>query len=135
MILARMRSPFRLLSRCSGVYSGNASLAKALRLGSFPRWPVCCRAYLAVRAGRFLFFLASVISPVRGGVFRAAILYWLYRLGQSAGLAVRQAAFVAAPVVAESGVAIHHFAPLRIWFGNRRTACLTRECEQSNLPA
>ena len=77
MILARMRSPFRILSSCWGVYTGDGSLGESLRLGEFPRWPVCCRASLAVRAGRFFFLLASVISPVRGGLFRAAVSHWL----------------------------------------------------------
>ena len=89
MILARMRSPFRILSSCWGVYTGNGSLGESLQLGEFPRWPVCCRASLAVRPGRFFFLLASVISPVRGGLFRAAVSHWLYPAGPPAALRSR----------------------------------------------
>ena len=114
MILARMRSPFRTLSSCWGVYTGDGSLGESLRLGEFPRWPVCCRASLAVRPGRFFFLLASVISPVRGGLFRAAVFHWLYPAGPPAAAG----APVTASVEAGVGVAVDHLAPLlRIGMG------------------
>ena len=120
MILARMRSPFRTLSSCWGVYTGNSSLGESLRLGEFPRWPVCCRASLAVRAGRFFFLLASVISPVRGGLFRAAVSHWLYPAGPPvrADRTGAGGAPVTASVEAGVSVAVHHLVPLlRIGMG------------------
>ena len=67
MILARMRSPCCILSRCRGVYSGVARFAEVPLSEDFPPRPGGFRASLADRAGLW-FLLASVISPGCGGL-------------------------------------------------------------------
>ena len=67
MTLARMRSPFCILSRCFGVYSGDARSGEVPLSEDFLPRPDGFRASLAVRAG-LLFLLASVISPGCGGL-------------------------------------------------------------------
>ena len=67
MILARMRSPCCILSRCRGVYSVTFRSGEVPLSADFLPRPDGFRASLADRAG-LLFLLASVISPGCGGL-------------------------------------------------------------------